>query len=370
MFPSRLGGVIPRKAFSVAIVCCVLMVLWSPVTRALIAQTPSASGWAFKCPDGSLPDSNGSCGRSTGGGGVRDDRAAREREERERAESEAYHRRRRAQIDSAYADSVRRATSRAERLRLAAAERRRRFELEKARGIAELRTDLGDAQLKDAVAGGDEIRLDGGSIGGTMTPQVRRVYGRAFCGLTLLQKAAEKARVDGFGDEESKFLRAQAGMVFDGSDKLEVSCPPVPEVSLPANTDMTRMIAAEKRVLRRMDELGTRSLPPKSGPLSADDQRIQEVFRKQKENESRIADKLAPIISETRRNDEIQERKYDPNDAVKIRREQEAKDKLKGSVDDATESLRKGDIHKAILDLSLSFGNAPASTTKTTKKAK
>ena len=340
-----------------ALFCSMIVLACLSAHRAFAQGSPTSSGWAFKCPDGSLPDSNGSCGRSSSGSSSTgaNEKAAREREEAaERAAAEAYWRKRKASLDSAFADSVKRAKARANAQRAAAEEKHRQFENNKAEGISELRTELKNTDLKDAVARNDQLSAESSSPRNSSTPQLRKAYGQAFCGMSLLQKAIKNLDSgNDFAARDSKFVVDQAAMVFDGV-KPEVACPPVPDVELPRNVNMTDVIAREKSLLKKVDALIARSPSVPSAPLTPDEKRIQEVFKKQQENESGIAEKDAAVISLQRGLNEVQQRKYDPKDAQQIKRDQEAREKLKETVDIAAESLKKGDIQK-VLELTVNL---------------
>jgi hypothetical protein len=168
--------------------------------------------------------------------------------------------------------------------------------------------------------------------------------------------------------QEFSYLAGQASKALAG-EQLGVECgaaPPMPALR-GAAADWDRLRQTQQRMIDRAVTLSERiqagqqarakyetPAPEPARALTPDEQRIQDAYRKQKENEARIAKRDAPAIAAQEAINRGAGVKYNPKDAAAILAEQKAKAELDKYVD-AAKKLENGDP-SAMLNLGISLG--------------
>lgn len=171
--------------------------------------------------------------------------------------------------------------------------------------------------------------------------------------------------------QEFSYLAGQASSALAG-EQLGVDCgkaPPMPDPRGVA-VDWDRLRQTQQRMIERAVTLAERiqagqqarakyetAAPEPTRALTPDEQRIQDAYRKQKENEARLAKGDAPVIAAQKAINRGQEPKYDLKDAAIIREEQKAKAELDKYVD-AIKKLEGGDP-SAVLGFGVDLTPAP-----------
>lgn len=309
------------------------------------AQTSLGGGWAFLCSDGKPPAANGSCRR---GGAASGSQAAPSAPAVNAAARSAEIERARQKLAAqrqALANSRTRQAAQADNRRRADAERQAQFERERDANTAGLKGVSREIGLRDAVRDAPSPRSTSPSSG--LRPSQRTALRQAACGLGILRNALANAES---ASDLTAALR-QASFIMDGSRPPDQKCAEPPQWQMPPGVDVQVVVDRARAITTRAQGLVQPQQPARpTRVLTADEQRIQAAYRAQQDNERRLRERDAPVVTAQERINRVQQRKYDPRDANAIAREHQSKAELRTYVN-AIQKLQEGKVAE-FLDMS------------------
>ena len=310
-----------------------------------VAQTSTGSGWAFLCSDGKPPAANGSCKR---GGAASGSQAAPSAPAVNAAARSAEIERARQKLAAqrqALANSRMRQAVQADNQRRTEAERRAQFERERDANTAGLKGVSREIGLRDAVRDAPPSRST--SPSSRLRPSQRTALRQAACGLGILRNALANAES---GSDLTAAL-GQASSIMDGASPPDQRCADPPQWQMPPGVDVQVVVDRARAITTRAQGLVQTQQPDRpTRVLTADEQRIQAAYRAQQDNERRLRERDAPVVTAQERINRVQQRKYDPRDGNAIAREQQSKAELRTYVN-AIQKLQEGKVAE-FLDMS------------------